>query len=544
MAPGVVLDVVGELLVSGDVLAGQDLGDGDELALEGVTGELDGLGHGGDVLGVVADTGVEVVVGDGGDIEGIGGLQSHGTGVVAGVRLEDGPGEEVVHSGGVDAVVGEVAAEVDGATEGEDVPVVVLGHGRLVEHVGAETGGGVQAAVSEDGGVVALDAVVGAVSLEGAAVESREVVLDGALDGDLVVILEVGANTGEVDDDGDVELAQLLLRTDTRELEELGRVVGSTSDDDLAAGLDGAGGTLSAGVLGGGLVQILALEELDTGGGGSLGGLVEGDLGDVGVQLDIERVLLGSVGELGVADGDDKLTGTVALAVSGGDGDLEETRVLVTGIGVGVGIAGKEGSQVDDSVGLVAESESGATDQAQKLEIAGDDVDGGVLGAQPSVVAVALAGGEVGVLLELDEVLAHVVRGPGVIASELLDVLEVGLVGVDSDQGVVSCATTKSTGPGVEGTLLDGASGGRQTGVQATIRCLVRGLEVASLPLLIGVVLDEEVPCEVGVLRDLGVEGRHSVVLVGTLVVTSFDQKGLVASEGEASSERTATCSC
>lgn len=178
VAPRAVLDVVCDFLGGVDVRAGQDLGDGDELAGEGAAGQCDGLGHGSDVLLVLADARVEVVVCDGGDVKRVGGLQRHGSGGVAGVGLQDCPGEEVVHGSGVDAVVGEVAAEVDGAAEGEDIPVVLLGYAGLVEHGSAEARGGVDAAVAEDGGVVALHAGVGVVTFECAPIKCGEVILD------------------------------------------------------------------------------------------------------------------------------------------------------------------------------------------------------------------------------------------------------------------------------------------------------------------------------------------------------------------------------
>jgi hypothetical protein len=49
---------------------------------------------------------------------------------------------------------------------------------------------------------------------------------------------------------------------------------------------------------------------------------------------------------------------------------------------------------------------------------------------------------------------------------------------------------------------------------------------------------DEEVPTQIGVFRYLGVERRYGVINVCALVVTSFDQKRLVTSEGETGSER------
>lgn len=114
-------------------------------------------------------------------------------------------------------------------------------------------------------------------------------------------------------------------------------------------------------------------------------------------------------------------------------------------------------------------------------------------------------------------------------------------MGIYSNESIVSCATTKSTSPGIESAFLNRASRGGKTGVQAAIWCCVGGLEVAGLPLLVSVMLDEEVPGQVGVLGDLCVEGGNSVILVGALVITSLDQKRLVAGKGKAGSERTAT---
>ena len=74
--------------------------------------------------------------------------------------------------------------------------------------------------------------------------------------------------------------------------------------------------------------------------------------------------------------------------------------------------------------------------------------------------------------------------------------------------------------------------------VLTTIGCLVGSLEVASLPLLISVVLDEEVPAQVGVFRGPRAESGNGVVGVCALVVTGFDEKGLVTSEGKAGGQR------
>lgn len=409
VTPSSVLGILGNLLGGVGVLAGENFVNGDELALERVAGEVDSLGEGSEILLVVANTGVEVVVSDLRDVERVGGTERNGSGVVAWVRLEDGPCEPVMLGGGVVAVAGEVTAEVDGAAEGEDVVLVALGDTGLVEHGGTETGGSVDAAVAENGVLPTVDAGVIVGVAKGAAVQGGEVRRSLALDVDLVVVLEVGSDTGEVSNDGDVELVQLVGWADTTELEELGRVVGSSGDDDLF----GSGGrtrlTSCAGVLGAGLVEVLAVEELNTGSAGRSNVLVEGDLGDVAVESDIERVLLAAVLVLCVADSEDELAGTSALAIGGRERDLVESVGLVTALSVGVSITSDEGAKVDNGVGHVGKGESGTANQAEKLGVRGDDIDGCVRGSEPSLVTVALlAGEEVVVVLELFEVLAHV----------------------------------------------------------------------------------------------------------------------------------------
>ena len=97
-------------------------------------------------------------------------------------------------------------------------------------------------------------------------------------------------------------------------------------------------------------------------------------------------------------------------------------------------------------------------------------------------------------------------------------------MGVDRDQGIVGCAASQSTGTRIQSTLHFRPGWGVETGVKTAIGGLVTGLEVASLTLLIRVVLDKEVPCQTGILRDLCVVGRNSVVDIGALVVSSFDE--------------------
>jgi hypothetical protein len=143
------------------------------------------------------------------------------------------------------------------------------------------------------------------------------------------------------------------------------------------------------------------------------------------------------------------------------------------------------------------------------------------------------------VVLKADEVLAHVVRRPGVIAGESSNVVEVWAVRVHSDQSIVGSAASQSTGARVKSTLHLRPGRRVETSVETAIRSLVAGLEVSGLSLLVSIVLDVEVPSKAGILWDFGVVGRDGVVDVGALVVSSLDQQSLVASEGKASGKRT-----
>ena len=112
-------------------------------------------------------------------------------------------------------------------------------------------------------------------------------------------------------------------------------------------------------------------------------------------------------------------------------------------------------------------------------------------------------------------------------------------MGVDRDQSIVGCAASKGTSTRIQSTLHFTAGWRVETSVDTAIRGLVTGLEVASLTLFIRVVLDEKVPCQTGIFRDLGVVGRNSVVDIGALVVSGFDEQSLVASEGKTSCKGT-----
>jgi hypothetical protein len=103
-------------------------------------------------------------------------------------------------------------------------------------------------------------------------------------------------------------------------------------------------------------------------------------------------------------------------------------------------------------------------------------------------------------------------------------------MGVYGNESIVGGAASQSTGTRIQRTLHLGPSGRVKTSVNTAIGGLVRSLVIASLTLLISVVLNEEVPREVRVFRDLGVVCRNSVVDIGALIVSSFDEQSLVAS--------------
>jgi hypothetical protein len=353
------------------------------------------------------------------------------------------------------------------------------------------------------------------------------------------VVLKVCAHTGGIGDDGDLELLQFRSRTNTAKLEKLGRVVCSTCDDDFTRRLDGTGYASSAAVLGAGLIEVLTVQELYSSSARRTNLLVESDLSNVAVHPDIERVHLRAVGKLGIANLQHKLAGSSALAIGGGERYLVKTRVLVAGLAISIGVASNQGSEVDDRVGLVAESKRGTTDQAQKLRITCNNVNGGVRGSEPTVVAVAWCTREkVMVVLELLVVLAHVLSRPRVVSGEGRNVVEVRLGRIDCNKCVVGSAATEGTSTRVESALHLGARGWAETSVLAAIRGVVYCLEVESLSLVIGVMTNEEVPGQAWVFRHLGVESRNGVVDVGTLVIASFDQERLVTSERKASCQR------
>jgi hypothetical protein len=73
-------------------------------------------------------------------------------------------------------------------------------------------------------------------------------------------------------------------------------------------------------------------------------------------------------------------------------------------------------------------------------------------------------------------------------------------VRIDRDESVVGCAASQSTSTRVQSAHHLRTGWRVETSVETAIRSLIAGLEVTGLTLLIGVVLDEEVPGKVGIL--------------------------------------------
>ena len=69
--------------------------------------------------------------------------------------------------------------------------------------------------------------------------EDAEVAAHLADDADLVAVLEVGADPGPLDANGDAVALELLMRPDARQHEELRAVEGAGGEDHLALGVDG-----------------------------------------------------------------------------------------------------------------------------------------------------------------------------------------------------------------------------------------------------------------------------------------------------------------
>lgn len=283
---------------------------------------------------------------------------------------------------------------------------------------------------------------------EGAAVKAGEVLAGVALDSDLVVVLEVSADTGEVGDDVDAEFSEFICGTDTAEFQQLRRVVDAAGDDDFT-GSGGGAWSARAGGLGARarFVKVFSIQELDAGCPGNLGRVVEDDLCDVAVGADIERVLLAAIVVGGVADGSDEFARAVTGAAVGCHGELIKLRIGIALLLVGIGIASEKRANINDRTGRVVKGKGAASEQTKELGVLQHDADGRRLDSKPAVETMALSTKrQVLIVLHFDEILAHVVGGPGTVTGQGGDVLEIRAMRVNGDQGIVSGASSQCLG--------------------------------------------------------------------------------------------------
>jgi hypothetical protein len=364
MTPRLILDELLHIRLSRNVCAGPGLSEfpikGDQV-VEGLAGELHGFVQRLQILLVCSLGGsalVETAHGDLRHLLGVGGLQQDGAGVVARAGLEDDPDPVAGVLQRVLGVAGEIALEVcrragdEEVWVGGDVACLARGGGFFGDGDG-DSVGGVDALVDcREAVLPGFEARVGGGVAEGAVLGQEEVGRSLADDADFVAVLEVGADAGEVFDEGNVEAGELFLGSDAAEFEQLGGFESAGGDDDFLLDVDGALGALGGAVAGVGGVEALAVEEVDAGGaGGALGG-VEVDLSHEGVEGDVQVVLPAAVPALGVGNGEDKVTRAVALEGFGvdGDGNLEGRFGPVAPGEAGVEVLGQDLGETGDGV--------------------------------------------------------------------------------------------------------------------------------------------------------------------------------------------------
>jgi hypothetical protein len=369
VTPRLVLDELLHILFSRNIRAGPSLSElpiERDKVLERLAGELHRLVQRLQILLIrpaVRGALVEAAHGDLRHLLRVGRLQQHGAGVVARAGLEDDPDPVAGVLEGVLGVPGEVALEIRGRAGDEEVRVgggvaCLAGGGGFLGDGDGDAVGGVDALVDRREAVLPfLQAGVRGGVAEGAVLGQEEVGRGLADDADFVAVLQVGADAGQVLDEGDVEAGELLLGADAAELEELGCLEGAGGDDDLLLDVDGALGALGGAVARVCGVEALAVEEVDAGGTGRGAVGVEVDLGDEGVEGDVEVVLPAAVPAFGVGDGEDKVARAVALEGFGvdGDGDLEGGFGPVAPGEAGVQVLGQDFGQTGDGVKETAE---------------------------------------------------------------------------------------------------------------------------------------------------------------------------------------------
>lgn len=402
VAPSLILGELLEVSLGRDVLGRPDAleraVERDEV-LESLDAVLHALVDSLEIL-LTAEALEEAAEGDVGGVTGVDAGQVDGASVVAAVGLESEPGPDAEIGEGVLGVVGEITVEVSRDTAEEQVRVGI-GDGRVLEVAESNAVGGVAALETADAvlpvGEARVLAVVGAVHVqESAILEEGKVGGSLANDADLVTVLHVAADTRKILDHRDVERLELGSRADTAELEELRGVEDTGRDNDLLAGKDAARNTaILFGRAGIGAVQALSVEVLDAGGLGLVTRLIEVDLGDQGVQGQVQLVLLGAVCVLrGV-----HIVNEVARRRAGegrvlhGERNLVDVVVLVTAGGIVVHIDNQNLKKTGDSSDDLAQdvlSHGGGSgkDERQNLGVLDNENRRGCLGLEPSIVTV------------------------------------------------------------------------------------------------------------------------------------------------------------
>ena len=259
------------------------------------TAVLDGLDDGLEIVGVVEEVGIDDGVSSGAGVGGVDVDAAAGEGVhEARDKGEELLAEEGRGGGGVSldagVAVGEDELELRDGGVGEEINLLLRDGVRVSSSGSLSAGTDIGAVVSEDlvpvhKGIAGTGVhVVGALTgepqrkvLSGVGRVSAEVIKGDISRLELVrglnaqVILEVLADTGEVNELLNLGCLENLGGTDTREFEENGRLDGAGREDDLLVGADDG-----------------AVEERDARGALLLSGLGEVDLGDGGVGDDVE----------------------------------------------------------------------------------------------------------------------------------------------------------------------------------------------------------------------------------------------------------------
>lgn len=457
---------------------------------------------------------LEVPEADVGDVAGIGGTQGHRAGAVLGVRLEHRPGQPVGPALEICGVPGVVALEVSRQREQEQV-----GHLELGPRLGDQRQQGAVRRVGTLPGVpllqVGIRRVAGLRGVEGPTGDEREVLLELGDDADLVAVLQVGAHARRVDPHPDPVGAQLLGRTDTGELEQLGAVESPRGDDDLAASHHVERFAVRGGDLKIGPVEAMTFQA------------VHPDAASAGVDDQSGGQRVGEKPQTGgrrrsLNIGEDLARPCPAPAPDGqrDQPDAEHRAALRIGV-----------VRVDEPAQLLPPSQPAHQRRGellvnrghhnpQELTVARDQLrirhgrgqpagkpmaggrepvpqerDGQEQPRQEGILRKSVAGGLVGAALQPLEERAHTGRGPARVAEKLRE--RVRVVGVNGDQRVMGRAPPDGTSPRVEHAVVFGAE-----------------LVIPPGLLVVIVVPNEEAPRRERRLRGVGVEGRHGVGVI------------------------------